>query len=146
MWWSNNDANWADYRLEHDFDLTGAAAPIFTFYTDYTIEELWDYAFVEVSDDSGASWVQLPDMDGITTNDDPNGRLIDYGGLQNGITGDSGGWIQMRFDLTAYAGSSNCAYAMPPMPPSLNEACSSMMSRLMRLVMPMTSRVVMEVG
>jgi immune inhibitor A len=105
MWWSNNDANWADYRLGHDFDLTGAAAPIFTFWTDYTIEELWDYAFVEVSTDGGASWVQLPDMDGVTTNDDPNGRLVDYGGLQNGITGDSGGWIQMRFDLSAYAGS-----------------------------------------
>jgi immune inhibitor A len=24
MWWGNNDANWADYRLEHDFDLTAA--------------------------------------------------------------------------------------------------------------------------
>jgi immune inhibitor A len=105
MWWSNNDANWADYRLGQEFDLTGAAAPIeFTFYTDFTIEELWDYAFVEVSTDGGSSWVQLPDMDGITTNDDPNGRLVDFGGLQNGITGDSGGWIQMRFDLSAYAG------------------------------------------
>jgi immune inhibitor A len=105
MWWSNNDANWADYRLGHDFDLAGAAAPIFTFWTDYTIEELWDYAFVEVSTDGGMTWDQLPDMDGITTNDDPNGRLVDYGGLQNGITGDSGGWIQLRFDLSAYAGS-----------------------------------------
>lgn len=106
MWWSNNDSNWADYRLGHDFDLTGAAAPVhFTFYTDYTIEDLWDYAFVEVSTDGGSTWVQLPDMDGITTNDDPNGRLVDYGNLQNGITGDSGGWIQMRFDLSAYAGS-----------------------------------------
>lgn len=105
MWWSNNDANWADYRLGHDFDLTGSAAPVFTFWTDYTIEDLWDYAFVEVSTDGGSSWVQLPDMDGITTNDDPNGRLVDYGGLQNGITGNSGGWIQLRFDLSAYAGS-----------------------------------------
>jgi immune inhibitor A len=106
MWWSNNDANWADYRLEHDFDLTGAAAPIeFTFWTDYTIEYLWDYAFVEVSADGGSTWTQLPDLDGTTTNDDPNGRLVDYGNLQNGITGDSGGWTQLRFDLSAYAGS-----------------------------------------
>jgi len=106
MWWSNNDANWADYRLGQDFDLTGAAAPVeFTFWTDYTIENLWDYAFVEVSMDGGATWVQLPDMDGVTTNNDPNGRLIDYGGLQNGITGNSGGWIQLRFDLSAYAGT-----------------------------------------
>lgn len=107
MWWSNSDANWADYRLGRDFDLTGATTPItFTFWTDYTIEELWDYAFVEVSTDGGTTWVQLPDMDAITTNDDPFGRLVDYGGLQNGITGDSGGWIQMRFDLSAYAGES----------------------------------------
>jgi immune inhibitor A len=107
MWYSNNDANWADYRLEHDFDLAGAVAPVtFTFWTDYTIEEFWDYAFIEVSTDGGTSWVQLPDMDGVTTNNDPNGRLVDYGGLQNGITGDSGGWTQLRFDLSAYAGSS----------------------------------------
>ena len=105
MWWSNNDVNWADYRLVHDFDLTGATTPIFTFWTDYVIEEFWDYAFVEVSSDGGTSWVQLSDMDGITTNNDPFGRLVDYGGLQNGITGDSHGWIQMRFDLSAYAGS-----------------------------------------
>jgi len=105
MFWSNNDANWADYRLGYEFDLTGAAAPMFTFYTDFNIEELWDYAFVEVSIDGGSTWTQLPDMDGITTNDDPFGRLVDYGGLQNGITGHSGGWIQMRFDLSAYAGS-----------------------------------------
>ena len=104
MWWSNNDANWADYRLGQTFDLTGATAPIFTFWTDFTIEELWDYAFVELSTDGGTTWVQLPDMDGITTNDDPFGRLVDYGGLQNGITGDSDGWIEMSFDLSAYAG------------------------------------------
>ena len=106
MWWGNNDANWADARLVHDFDLTAAVDPIFTFWTDYVIEELWDYNFVEVSTDGGSSWTQLSDMDGITTNDDPFGRLVDYGGLQNGITGSSEGWIQMRFDLSAYAGSS----------------------------------------
>jgi immune inhibitor A len=106
MWWSNNDANWSDYRLGREFDLSGAAAPIvFTFWADYTIEELWDYAFLEVSTDGGTTWEQLPDMDGITTNEDPFGRLGDFGGLQNGITGDSGGWVQMRFDLSAYAGS-----------------------------------------
>ncbi len=44
-------------------------------------------------------------MDGVTTNADPFGRLIDYGGLQNGITGDSGGWTQLRFDLSAYGGT-----------------------------------------
>jgi immune inhibitor A len=104
MWWGNNDANWADYRLENEFVLYATAPISFTFWTDYTIEEYWDYAFVEVSTDDGATWVQLPDEDGITTNFDPNLRLVDYGGLQNGITGDSGGWIQMRFDLSAYAG------------------------------------------
>jgi len=103
MWYSNNDANWADARLVQDFDLTGVTGDIeLTFYTNYLIEDLWDYAFVEVNDGNG--WVQLSDKDLITTNDDPNGRLVDYGGLQNGITGNSHGWIQMRFDLSAYAG------------------------------------------
>jgi immune inhibitor A len=105
MWWSNNDANWADSRLGRSFNLTGAGDPVFTFWTDYTIEEFWDYAFVEASTDGGTTWVQLPDVDGVTTNEDPFGRLVDYGGLQNGITGDSGGWTQLRFDLSAYAGS-----------------------------------------
>jgi immune inhibitor A len=105
MWWSNNDANWADYRLVQSFDLSGATDPVLTFWTDYVIEELWDYAFVEVSTDGGSTWTQLPDMDGVTTNDDPFGRLVDYGGLQNGITGDSHGWTQLRFDLSGYSGS-----------------------------------------
>ena len=107
MWWSNNDTNWADARLIQDFDLSGAAGDIeFTFWTDYIIETLWDYNFVEVSTDGGSSWVQLADKDGITTNDDPNGNLVNYGNLQNGITGSSSGWIQMRFDLSPYAGQS----------------------------------------
>jgi immune inhibitor A len=105
MWWSNNDANWADARLVQDFDLTGAAGDIeFNFWTDYIIEEFWDYAFVEISTDGGTTWVQLADKDGVTTNNDPYGRLVDYGGLQNGITGDSHGWSNMRFDLSSYAG------------------------------------------
>ncbi|MBC7265249.1 MAG: immune inhibitor A [Chloroflexi bacterium] len=110
MAWSNNDADWADYRLWKDIDLSGYAAGteiLFTFYTDYVIEEDWDFAFIEVSTDGGATWVQLPDLDGITTPDDypdPNGRLHDYGDLKYGITGSSDGWIQMRFDLSAYAG------------------------------------------
>ena len=106
MWWSNNDTNWADARLVQDFDLSGQAGDIeFTFWTDYVIEEYWDYNFVEVSTDGGSSWVQLADKDGVTTNNDPFSRLIDFGNLQNGITGDSHGWIQMRFDLSAYAGA-----------------------------------------
>ncbi|MFC2177347.1 immune inhibitor A domain-containing protein [Actinomycetota bacterium] len=106
MWWGNNDAAWADYRLGSSFDLSGVAGPVeLSFWTDYVIEELWDYAFVELSTDGGTSWIQLPDMDGVTTNDDPFGRLVDYGNLQNGITGNSHGWIQLRFDISAYAGS-----------------------------------------
>ena len=60
----------------------------------YDIEELWDYGFIEVSTDGGSTWTQLEVRDEagnvVSTNDDPNGRLRDYGGLQNGLTGRPG--------------------------------------------------------
>ncbi len=64
--------------------------------TAYTIEPGWDYAYVEVSTD-GVNFTSLPGN--ITTNDDPNGN-----NRGNGITGASNGWIDARFDLSAYVG------------------------------------------
>ena len=42
----------------------------------------------------------------VSTNEDPNGNLANYfGGLQNGLTGDSGGYRHDYVDLTPYAGT-----------------------------------------
>jgi immune inhibitor A len=91
-WWSDR-ADLADFYLAHDFDLTTATAPIFSFASYWSFEQDYDYGYFEVSDDGGANWTKLPDMDGIFVNDG-SGNL----GL-NGV-----GQGTLRFDLSAYAG------------------------------------------
>ena len=79
-----------------------AASPTLTFDTMYTIEELWDFGFVQVSTDGGHTWTSLANA--YTTSDhDPNAHPKVIENLP-GLTGDSGGWVNMSFDLSAYAG------------------------------------------
>jgi hypothetical protein len=74
------------------------AGSLLEFKTFYDIERDWDYGYVEISTNGGASWTRLPGN--ITTNTNPYGQ-----NLGNGITGSSGGrWVDGRFDLSAYAG------------------------------------------
>jgi len=112
-WWTNNDAAWADIRLTRDLNLTGVTAPIsISFDLDGAAEKDWDYMFVEVSVDGGATYTQTKGFQVGTnaekttpdTYPDPNGRLHDYGGLRYGYTGDFGGWIRVYHNLSAYAG------------------------------------------
>ena len=68
-----------------------------TFWTYYTIETDYDYAYVEVSTDGS---IFTPLEGNITTNDNPNGN-----NRGNGITGSSGGeWVEGIFDLDDYIG------------------------------------------
>ena len=91
-WWSGK-ADLADFYLAHDFDLTGTTAPIFSFASFWSFEQDYDYGYLEVSDDDGATWDKLPDMDGVFV-DDGMGNL--------GLNGEGQGTL--RFDLAAYAG------------------------------------------
>jgi hypothetical protein len=68
-----------------------------TFNAWYDIENAWDYAYVIASTDGGRSFVNLAGTN--TTMSDANGNNAD-----NGITGSSGGWIPMTFDLAALEG------------------------------------------
>jgi immune inhibitor A len=62
------------------------------------IEYAWDYAYVVVSTDGGATWESVETN--LSTTDDPNGQNFGYG-----ITGSSGGhWIPLTADLSAYEG------------------------------------------
>lgn len=65
----------------------------------YSIENNWDYAYVDVSSDYGQSWASLPGN--ITTNTNPNGT-----NRGNGITGASAGgvFVEGKFPLNAYVG------------------------------------------
>jgi immune inhibitor A len=76
----------------------------------YQIESGWDYAYVSVSTDGGANWVNLAGQyrsavtpsetwSSLTTTSNPNGN-----NLGNGITGSTAAaWRYARFDVSAYA-------------------------------------------
>jgi immune inhibitor A len=104
------DQSWADVKLSRTLEVPAGADVRFWVWNNYTIEELWDYGFIEVSTDGGSTWTQLEVRDEagnlVSTDEDPNGRLRDYGGLENGLTGTTGGqWRHDWVDLTPYAGT-----------------------------------------
>jgi immune inhibitor A len=114
MWWSNNDQNWADVKTTRTVEVPSGSDIRFWMWNNYVIEfdsgGVWDAGFVEVSTNGGSSWTQLIVRDEagnvVTTNLDGHGRLQDYGGLQNALSGDTGGaWRHDYVDLTPYAGT-----------------------------------------
>ncbi len=80
-------------------EITLPANAMLSFWAWFDIELDWDYGFVEISDDGGASWATV--AGNLTTNFDPNGNNAEG----NGITGWSGGWVQGNFALSAYEGA-----------------------------------------
>ncbi|WP_444926711.1 immune inhibitor A domain-containing protein [Microbulbifer sp. TRSA002] len=76
-------------------DLSNAETASLSFKAWYDIELDWDYAAIMV--DSGDGFVSIPGS--VTTDTNPNGT-----NPGNGITGSSEGWIDVAFDLSAYAG------------------------------------------
>jgi immune inhibitor A len=61
----------------------------------YSIEVDWDYAYLVVSTDGGATWTGVETN--LSTTTDPNGQNDG-----NGITGDSDGWVLLTADLSAF--------------------------------------------
>ncbi len=96
-WWSNKgDA--IDTTLTREFDLTGTSRASLEYMAWYDIEEGWDYAYLQVSDDGGRTWRILhPEH---ASDADKLGNA--YG---PGYTGDSRGWVAETVDLSEYAGS-----------------------------------------
>jgi immune inhibitor A len=117
MWYSGADQDWADVRLMRDIEVPNAADARFNIWNNYVIEADWDYGFIEVSTDGGATWTEQKVYTGadveVSTSDayaDPNGRLHDYGAADGtadkkyGLTGDSHGWRQDYVKLDGFAG------------------------------------------
>lgn len=64
----------------------------------YQIELDWDYAYVVVSTDGGATWTSVPTN--LSTDTDPNGQNFGHG-----ITGSSSGnWVDLTADLSGHTG------------------------------------------
>jgi hypothetical protein len=82
------------------FEATGGG--MLTFDTYYDIEDYWDFGFVQVSTDGGHTWTSLENAD-TTYLHDPSAHPKVVENLP-GLTGWSGGWVPMSFDLSAYAG------------------------------------------
>jgi hypothetical protein len=77
------------------------ANPTLSFYTEYIIEEGWDFGLVQVSTDNGATWTSQSNS--YTTSDHADGA---YPAIIDQLPGLTGGPVTdtMTFDLSAYAG------------------------------------------
>ncbi len=65
----------------------------------FDIELDWDYAYVVVSTDNGATWTPAPTN--LSTDTDPNGQNFGHG-----ITGSTGGdWVDLSADLSGFSGN-----------------------------------------
>jgi hypothetical protein len=102
--WSNRGDEMETFAVR-SADLTGATAPHLTFEYWYDIEEDFDYVYLQVSRDAGATWTNVACCGSRTTNPNGNNR-------GNGITGTSattplGGPVYQHadVDLSAFAGS-----------------------------------------
>jgi immune inhibitor A len=104
-WWSGK-ADLADNKLTRTVDLTAYSGKTvtLTFWTQYEIEEGWDFGFVQVSTDGGKTWASLSDLEGRTTCDHDPDAMAEIVANLPGFTGSSNGWVHETFDLTSYAG------------------------------------------
>jgi immune inhibitor A len=94
--WSNR-GDVSNTSLTREFDLSGVTGTVEMAYQAwYSIEEDWDYAYVEAST-NGEDW-KILNTPGCTTYN-PTGNS--YG---CGYTGQTDGWVQESVDLSEYAG------------------------------------------
>ena len=95
-WWSNS-GDTLDATLTRTLDLTAVPSATLSFRSWHQIEEGFDYGYVAVSTDGGATWMAQAGR--YTRSDDPGRRS-----LGPGYTGESDGWVQEQIDLSRYAG------------------------------------------
>ncbi|WP_285779432.1 immune inhibitor A domain-containing protein [Microtetraspora sp. NBRC 13810] len=110
-WWSNLDQEWADVKLTREVQVPAGSDVKFWLWNNYEIEEDWDYGFVEVSADGGATWAEQKVYDEagnlVSTDDDytdPNKNLATFGNKKYGLTGNTNGWRHDYVDLAPFAG------------------------------------------
>lgn len=96
MWYSNKADN-SDTTLTQRFDLSGTDSATLYYRVWYHLEHLWDYGYVMVSTDEGATWTILNTPHKTIENPHNNA----YG---PGYTGSSGGWLDENLSLDDYAG------------------------------------------
>ena len=83
--------------MTREFDLSSVSQATLKYDAWWSIETDYDYAYVEVSDDGGATWslLKTPNM----TDSNPSGQNFGWA-----YTDESNGWKNESIDLSAYAG------------------------------------------
>lgn len=104
-WYSSSSEPETALDLYLDVTLTGPS-PILTIDTMYEIEEDWDFGFVQIF--NGTDWVSLENS--ATTYDHDPATTPEIINSLPGLSGDSGGWITMDFDLSGYTGPSTIRF------------------------------------
>ncbi len=95
-WWSNN-GDVIDSTLTTGLDLRRVDSASLNYHVWFSIEEDWDYAYLEVSVDGGQSWTILETP--LTSSEDP--LNVSFG---PGYTGGSEGWQKESVSLDRWAG------------------------------------------
>lgn len=95
-WWSNAGDSISS-TLTRAVDLSQLERATLSYQVWYSVEEDWDYGYVEVSVDGGKTWEILETPHSSPKN--PVGQ-----GFGPGYTGESQGWISESIELTPYAG------------------------------------------
>jgi hypothetical protein len=98
--WYGNRGDDSNMRLTRTFDLSGLPQATLRFWTWYDVEADWDYGYVMVSQDDGATWQILRGPS--TTDSNPHGNS--YGWGYTGRSNNGPSWIQEEIQLDAYAG------------------------------------------
>jgi hypothetical protein len=111
-WYSDGTA-WSWFRLGKTFAIPAGGATL-KFWSNYDIEEDWDYGYVEVHDLATDEWYTLPGTQTVSTlpnpQDNPNCPdavepfAYNATGRWNAFTGYGGGWYQEQMSLTPFAG------------------------------------------
>ncbi len=101
QWWSNRGDD-GDATLTRAFDLSGLDTATLEAWMWYDLEVDYDYAYVQVSTDSGDTWQILANENTTTYNPSGNGYGPAFTGPSGG--GDEPDWSLERFDLSPYAG------------------------------------------
>jgi len=100
MW--SDDGDLIDWQMWGQADLHGIASPQLTINTSYSVEQGWDFVFVQVSTDGGLNWTSLSNQYTILSHD--TDAMPSIVANLPGLTGDSGGFVTMSFDLGNYKG------------------------------------------
>jgi immune inhibitor A len=101
-YWYAQRANYSQPSLTRSIDLSGVSSATLIYDVYHDIETGYDFAYAVASEDGGQTWQGLAgeQMQGTDPLDDPSGKAL----APRFYTGQSGGWLQERIDLTPFTG------------------------------------------